>query len=62
MDVLGKCILEIKEDDLVYIVVKLNDGEIKLYRECNHCFIAVKVTDTEHNCEVDSDEDEGYCL
>ena len=64
MDVLGTCLFEYQEDNNTYIIVQLITGEIKLYRECNICFIALKLSDNTHNCEVweSESEDEGYSI
>ena len=59
MDVAGRCILEITEENVVYLVIKDNNGTIKLFKECNECFVILKVSDLTHNCE-DTAVDEGY--
>ena len=64
MDIIGKCVFEYKEENNTYLIVELTTGEIKIFRECNICFTALKLTNTSHNCEVwESEcEDEGYSI
>ena len=64
MDIIGKCIFEYKEENNTYLIVELTTGEIKIFRECDICFIALKLSDRTHNCELwESEcEDEGYSI
>lgn len=59
LNVLGKCLLEINQNNDVFLVIELNNGEIRLYKECNTCYIAIEINDTCQNCNY-IEIDEGY--